>query len=1358
MAEENDVIIPPPSKEESNIAIATSKDLPPSDFDFTDFTPIDFTPEFFEYVMGQFKKSRKQVQDGILLTPERLFALEAGDQFGAMYPGAGGYKELREGTSKLAPGKKLTDDEIIKALTTMEEKGFLEALGRRSVENLPSVAAFAAGAKASSEVIKRLPTYKRTGIRPIDMLGAVYEGGKSVAPIVGGVVTSVFSSPLGQELGDYVIGEETLPTPSTYSTMRAGEAAADVITFSPLLFKADSVLTDSLRDYLTNQLSKDFKNAGRDFDFSGTMKESLRKQYNNAVRKSGATSDKMYKRQGETFEGPPIVNDFFERGVAAVLEGKTAPGMLLRLHGLEQILKKSAKDARNNPFLFAFYETLAAAGAAGAMKIASEAAPMSGTETGAELTGSIAGPMAGGELTRLILSKIGRPVGAVIRGFRDEGFRGAGDELSRLGSEKKASAGFQQILKQLDDFGQVDTPEKLDELIEKLENFALIEQEIQTPDGTKVVRVNPTAGGASKNPVLMQIEETLKRQFEFLDNQQLNAAQAELDSATRLLNALYANANTRIGRDALIAAAEVEEALYNRKLSMRLSNAENKLLKSVNQLAKSKERNVSDIEVDIQGRPVVTAAGLQDLDEEDLISLTNRLQDLVVAQKQIARGQQNQLYNQVGQMDIAFFNEDGGFEQYPKFIRMLESEGILDKSDVADDLKNLLDYANLVKARMTPEGGLRDPVKVTLDAEGFTQNLEPTEETTSTIPLSVLTTRRKEALAIARDGTKNSETRRIAGMFAEAIQDDIQLMEDFGADEMNARQLQALRSANAFSRAFYDVYARSFVGDALQQTRQGVYRLALETIGNFNTTRPDLNAVRIADIKAAGQFALDNNLESAQAGVDSVHGVMDRIIRSARVEAYDPETKRINIDKLNEWMKKNARIEETFPSIFNDLRNVETAQSLLEGIGKVDTVTQREINKQTNFTSLLRDAKGQVRTDPTTAVQEAFSPGADQFARLNSLLKVIPKKGETVKKTIYTVTDNVSGLTSRFVSQKKAREYAKRMGPDFTQSQKTIEVNREMAIEGLKSSIFEYFIMGGAKSGATDVRPTKLLNADVIDYNLFGRKFATVTDKRRAARTGKREMSVAEYLQSRGIFSAEDVDNAKTGLKELAKAQSPEAISQLNVDLEKAKPLLDFALGVTGSAIGTKSQAMLTGGTGGPGSIIAAGKGAEALRNIALRIPESKRLMFTAELLQDPILLAKMLRTYKADPKNQMGMINSLKNYVENKGFVTLPMKTFTATRPSAQPDGDFDPRGPNQMPPSNVGASLTRPQPNLQSEVVPTTQAQQPLGPVTLGSNPPNQNVRTQYASLFPNDPISSMIQQPTRSFRRGGLASLLE
>lgn len=1355
MAEEN-IIIPPPSDEESSAAIATSKNLPSSGFDFANYQPIDFTPEYYEKIMRMTTGGRRIRTEGrggspkeqvIKFTPSKVFAIEAADQFSQMYPGFGTYKELTEGTSKLAPGLKMTDEMILKALTTMEERGFLEALGRRTVENLPAAAAFAAGAKGTKEVVDRLPRVQKTGIKPVDKLIPLYEGAKSIAPLVGGTVTSVLSSPLGQDFGDFVLGDEALPTPETYSTMRQGEAVSDVLSFSPLLLKADAIVTDSLSDYLTNRLSKDFDSAGRDFDFSDLMRQSLRKQYKEAQKKAGAVSDGLRKREGATYEGPPIVNDFFERGVAAVLQGKTAPGTLLRLHAFEQILKNSAKGAtkdKKSLALFAFYEALAAGGAGLATDMAASASPFGAGETFAEIGGAVAGPMAGGELGGLVYRKILSPIGTVGRGFADAGLPGAFDAAKRRGREIRAKRGFQSILRELESFGEIDTPEQLDDLIQKLETNALSEG---TPK---------TAGQATKSPVLLSMEDTLKRQFEFLNNQQLSAKEAELETAQRLLAALYSNKNTSIGKEALIAAAQVEEAMYNSYLNNRLMNAENNLFKSVNQLAKSKETNVSDIEVGPDGIATVRPAGLADLDLEDTIDLADRMQNLLIAQKKIARGEQNRLYNQVGEMDIAFFNEDGGFEQYPRFIRMLESEGILENSDVADDLKNLLDYSNKVKARLTPDGGLRDPVKVTLDAEGNAQNLTPTEDTQSTIPLNVLTTRRKEALAIARDGTKSAETRRIAGMFAEAIQDDIQNMEDFGADQINARQLQALRSANAFSRAFYDVYARSFVGDALQQTRQGDYKLALETIGQFNTARPNLNAVRIAQIENAGQFALDNNLDSAQAGVDSVHGVIDRLLRSARVEAYDPETKTINNDRLQEWMKKNARLEDTFPAIFEDLRNVQTQQALLQAEEGFETIAQKQAKSQTGFTTLLKDAKGQVRSNPTFAVAEAFSPGADQFSRLNELISVLPKKGETQTKQIYKVVNQNTGVEQVFFNRKEARDYAAKMGPDFKQTQETIRVNRELAIEGLKSSIFEYFVMG-TPAGRGDARIEKPFNADVIYNNLFNRKFPTVVEKRAKARKGSRDMSVAEYLVSRGVFDKEDVKTAQTALTELAQAQMVDNVERLGIDLEQAKPILDFALGVSGSALGTRSQAMLTGGQGGPGSIIAAGKGAEAMRNIALRIPESQRMMFTAQLLQDPILLARMMRTYKADPKNQMGLLNSLKNYVEQKGFITLPMRTFTATRPSDQPDGDFDPRNTNQVPPNDQGASLNLPNPELSPAGNPTTQAQA-LSSATSGSLPPNQNVRTQYASLFPNDPISSMIQQQPRSFRRGGLASLLE
>jgi hypothetical protein len=1343
---DDDVVVPAPSSEDISETIRASANMPSSEFDYSSFEPIDFSPEYYEKIMKLFSGNKsRRVRKGdetVTFTPTKVFAIEAADQFDAMYPGFGNYKQLSEGTSKLAPGLKMSDEQILKLLTTFEDRGFMEALGRRGIENIPSAAAFAAAAKGTSEFTKQLPKFQKTNVRPLDIAGSVYEGAKAVSPIVAGTVAGVFSSPVGQELGDYVLGEEALATPESYKTMRGAEAVADVLSFSPLLLGADKIVNTGLRDYLANSLSKDPLLAGRDFDFSDQMQKSLLKQVNEARKTATAVSDGLRKRQGQTYEGPPIVNDMFERGVAVVLEGKTAPGTLLRLQALEQILKKSAKDARNDPFLFAFYEALAASGAGLGAAGAAENAPFTGYETGAEIAGSIIAPVAGSELLLNIGKKLWQPTKEMGQGFMDAGFAGASDAVKNRFRTAKAKKGFQSILKELDAFGEIDTPEQLENLILELEKNSM-------KGG-----VTKTAGQASKSPVLLAMEDTLKRQFGFLNKQQLSAKEAELESAQRLLAALYANKDTAIGKEALVAAAQVEEALFNDYLSNRLLNAENNLFKSINQLAKSKQDRVSELDVDFKGDITVRPAGLAELDVEDLTDLSERLQNLVIAQKKIARNQQQTLYNQVDDLDIMFFDDEGMSADVPKFVRMLEEEQILDKSTVADDLKNLLAYADNVKRRFAGSNSLRNPTSVVLDDQGEAVTLTVPDDTAavSEIPLSVLNSRRKEALAIARDGTKNAETRRIAGMFAEAIQDDIQTMEDFASDAVEARQLEALRRANAFSRAFYDVYARSLVGKDLAQTKQGNYRLAFETIGNLNGARPNLNAQRIADIQSAGQFALDNNLENAQIGVDSVHGVMDRIIRSARADAVDPETRTIDTRKLEDWMKRNARLEETFPDIFRDLRDVQTQKALLEAEENFEGFAQATAKKQTGFTTLLRDAKGQPRTNPTYAVQEAFSPGADQFRRLEELISVIPKQGQSVTKQIYKVVDTETGVEQTFFNRKKARDYAKLMGPNFRQTQETIRVDREMAVEGLKSSIFEYFVMG-TPSGRMDARDVKPLNPDVIYANLFERKFPTKFGKQ-AARTGRRDMSVADYLESRGIFTPADIKNAKTALKELAQAKAVDAVEDLGIDFEQAKPILDFALGITGSAIGTRSQRLMTGGSAGPGSIIAAGKGAEAMRNIALRIPESQKMMFTAELLQDPILLAKMLRTYKADPSQQMGMINSLKNYVNKKGFVTLPMRAYMGSREDELPEGDFDPTQ------DDARATPMRLSPLPKPPVGnPTTQAALPAAPqtsVAAGTN--NPQVRQTYAALFPNDPISSMITQQPRSFRRGGIASLME
>ena len=139
--------------------------------------------------------------------------------------------------------------------------------------------------------------------------------------------------------------------------------------------------------------------------------------------------------------------------------------------------------------------------------------------------------------------------------------------------------------------------------------------------------------------------------------------------------------------------------------------------------------------------------------------------------------------------------------------------------------------------------------------------------------------------------------------------------------------------------------------------------------------------------------------------------------------------------------------------------------------------------------------------------------------------------------------------------------------------------------------------------------PLKEFKPEVIYNNLFERKFDTVKG-RSSARRGPRSTTLAEYLKNKGIFTQKMIDTAQTALKELAKANMVDTMEGLTVDLAEAKPISRFCFKHYGIGNRYKNPKFNNRRKCGSGSIIAAGKGAEAMRNIALRIPESQKNAF----------------------------------------------------------------------------------------------------------------------------------------------------
>ena len=121
------------------------------------------------------------------------------------------------------------------------------------------------------------------------------------------------------------------------------------------MYFSDKASTDFLRDYFTNRLTT--SGMGRPFDLSVGANKSLNQQIKEA-QKTITTSLGGDKRM----QGPIDFTSLQERGVEAVLQGKVPPMMMRRLLTLENALIRTGTEARANPALTAFYESLATGG------------------------------------------------------------------------------------------------------------------------------------------------------------------------------------------------------------------------------------------------------------------------------------------------------------------------------------------------------------------------------------------------------------------------------------------------------------------------------------------------------------------------------------------------------------------------------------------------------------------------------------------------------------------------------------------------------------------------------------------------------------------------------------------------------------------------------------------------------------------------------------------------------------------------------------------------------------------------------------------------------------------------------------
>ena len=293
---------------------------------------------------------------------------------------------------------------------------------------------------------------------------------------------------------------------------------------------------------------------------------------------------------------------------------------------------------------------------------------------------------------------------------------------------------------------------------------------------------------------------------------------------------------------------------------------------------------------------------------------------------------------------------------------------------------------------------------------------------------------------------------------------------------------------------------------------------------------------------------------------------------------------------------------------------------------------------------------------------------------------------------------------------------------------------RNEARNGLKASVLEWAFTKAGGSHSGNLRPSVIFDA------FF-----------RPVKGAASEVTLSEWLRSKNLISEGEVTSLKTMLNEMVRYEVAETLGDEAESIVGApNQLLDLYLSITGSAFGTRLQKLF--GGGGPGSIIAAGRGAKAFKEAFLNIPQGLQVDVLKEMMENPKLLASFLRKPKSE-REALRIREQITQMLFNLGLSpakTLPAPVFRETMeddverlylPGQEPERDIPgidspltqlDRTPAA--PTVAGAAAPRP--------APFVVAQAPVA-----SPPPAQQARpadrSRFAAAFPSDITAPFIKQ---------------
>jgi len=1246
------------------------------------------------------------------------------------------YQGLREGTAPvfelfpslkdLAPAQRRMSNEDIVEMFAYDPEGnpisggtFMQGVKREAIPQAAAVPTFMGGYAAGQALT--------AGVPPVTLPTAAVRFG---VPLLTGTLASIGGYMMGEQIADEIVGEEPPMLPGQTAAYEAGKTAMGAAAWLALPFVVPKQLNFGV-EAAKNALAKSMG------DVSGPFKPTRGLRFSEFL-------EGTVGRMGETARAAPASTLGFE--VAAGL-GSTGGAYV------------------------------AESGAPG------QALPRLALEFGGGVSTAVLADLL---TTRLKLAYTGTKgaIKAVREGKVQEG-------LAALKGERERQV-VNYILDVIEEAGE--DPEEIIKRLGSNEFSSILLDEAGNP-------IELTAALKSGSPALLALEKSLEKTTTGVGRERASANRNATQALRNTITALYATGNS----DAAQEAAVLSQAVFENAMEQDLAGAWKRVFEAFERVGGGEERQ-AQLGVQLQGildtrlnsarqnekrlwSSVPTNFAISEfIDEQGNVTDTPQFIEWMNNNLPQTEEALDDMFPNIAPLikfvrrkerDLGLVPSDGGDGSRPTMSKDLErAYGTYQKS--IDQFTGTADERILSNVEATAEG-IEDINERIAYIRGQAQNLrqrasnrefddnanarklatafdrlanlellksrEPDPDLLATgdeaefVPLTATEIYDMYSTALAKgkeltaQGKSNSA--RLAYGFAQALMRDL---DNFDTGDA------AYNTARAYTRALNDAFTRSFVGDVLAQTKTGALKVAPEMIAN-DIFQSDAGYLRLKQLDQVGQFeltqALTNlsssagtpdlqktldraikysvnedtglvdtarlnkwlknnrkslskypqvlkNVEQAVETTTTIRGTTESILRNIRAAAFNPDTGEINVPALRRWMERpeNQDILSAMPALKADLENVQIARTLLDQGRAEQRKKIQDLEDQVSFMDLLPGTT----ENPTTAARKAIANAQKKpVAAWDNLLSVVKN------------------------------------APNEWRTPDGVKHTKEEALNGLRSAFIEAAQVEAGGSSQT-------FSARAFYDQLFA-----------PHRNSQNKISLSEWMLKNDVMSKPEMDRLRGLATELVKMESFVASGDMNLEelVETVGPMMDFYLRIAGSQAGAVASSTIG---GGGGDLIARGAGSKAFRRayakIFADIPESMKMDVMTQMFKDPDLLATMLSKGRTQ-RESANIAGRLTEILTKKGFLgatTVGRRGVpSVVRETEEFIMDEEPQitVPEPEEEASLRAIPTSPpvaQPRPAAVPAPVPQTTPPS---------PQPAARSRYAALFPNDPISGMIQQ---------------